>query len=531
MIELLNRIGDQYRVASHYSLDLIFVWIFVLYWMTEKEHTFEKKSVLYYLLTLFAILWFPASAKWIMGKSGAEGYYQFFMLVPIIVVVLILFVSVMLRLQSVGKRVILLAGLIATVFVSTSVRPGIADVIRNSRHLGIDKDAIAVAKELEALGVDKVLAAQEFEEEVSQSHSSIYFLSEPISVINRYGGPSTAEQMSIINMEALSEEYRNDGDFTTSPAEPYRDVAERFGVEYIVLDDEANDIEWMSTNGYNLVLEQGKYHVYYMPKLKWTVTEYASASGNQAMFYSVEDDEGHLIIIDGGWTVDKDQVLQKIGAHDNHVDLWIITHQDPDHVGAFNAIFSDPEIDIDVDQIYAPDVDYERFKVEAQPWDGLADYEAYQSITQGWDNITEVKAGEQYEFCGLDIIFFNSYSNKAEGTDAINDGSLMFKLSGERDSMLFCADVGVGMSQKLIEQWGEQLKADYLQMGHHGNGGLNEEFYRLVQPKVAFSDAPEWLFHPAEGTKYDSREKTALMESMGATVYYYATAPNVIRLK
>ena len=49
------------------------------------------------------------------------------------------------------------------------------------------------------------------------------------------------------------------------------------------------------------------------------------------------------------------------------------------------------------------------------------------------------------------------------------------------------------MSDTIIENYREELKSDYLQMGHHGNGGLSEEFYRLVEPKSAFFDAPDWL--------------------------------------
>lgn len=96
---------------------------------------------------------------------------------------------------------------------------------------------------------------------------------------------------------------------------------------------------------------------------------------------------------------------------------------------------------------------------------------------------------------------YNSYSNKARGenTNAANDGSLMFELSANKQSMLFCGDVGWGMSDKLVEQWGENLSADYIQMGHHGNGGLLEDFYRTVNPEVAFFDAPDWLMYPEGG--------------------------------
>lgn len=62
---------------------------------------------------------------------------------------------------------------------------------------------------------------------------------------------------------------------------------------------------------------------------------------------------------------------------------------------------------------------------------------------------------------------------------------MMFKVYGEKESMLFCADVGERMSEWIMEHYGEELSSDYLQMGHHGNGGLSEEFYRMVQRRIA----------------------------------------------
>lgn len=75
--------------------------------------------------------------------------------------------------------------------------------------------------------------------------------------------------------------------------------------------------------------------------------------------------------------------------------------------------------------------------------------------------------------------------------DLATDGSMMFKVTNKEESMLFCADVGVKMSDEIMSHYADELPSDYIQMGHHGNGGLSEEFYRKVHPKVAFFDAPE----------------------------------------
>ena len=66
-------------------------------------------------------------------------------------------------------------------------------------------------------------------------------------------------------------------------------------------------------------------------------------------------------------------------------------------------------------------------------------------------------------------------------------------------------------------------------MGHHGNGGLKSGFYKAVAPKIAFFDAPDWLLFDETG-KYNTPEKAQLMESLGAQVLSFNSAPNSVKL-
>lgn len=263
----------------------------------------------------------------------------------------------------------------------------------------------------------------------------------------------------------------------------------------------------------------------------YIITQYASTSGNQSLIYTLEDDYGHLIIVDGGWKPDVEQLLQVIDNHSGKVDAWIITHPHQDHVEAFNTIMRDHACDIQVDKIYVSDFDYETYKEEAQEWDGFQYYQDFLDITKDMDNITELSVGDELDVDGLHMKVYSSYSNKIDGTDAANDGSIVFELFNQKQSMLFCGDTGVGMSQTLLDQWGDELQADYIQMGHHGNGGLSEEFYRMVHPSVAFFDAPNWLMYPEEGSTFTTPKNREIVEGMGATVYSYSTTPNTVILE
>ena len=127
---------------------------------------------------------------------------------------------------------------------------------------------------------------------------------------------------------------------------------------------------------------------------------------------------------------------------------------------------------------------------------------------------------------------FNAYDDYVDdySDDLLNDGSMMFKITAEDESMLFCADVGKRMSDYLLDTWGDKLKSDYIQMGHHGNGGLKSDFYQFIGAKGAFFDAPEWLMHDTSG-QYTTAKNSYLMSETGALVYSFATTPNQIILK
>lgn len=251
------------------------------------------------------------------------------------------------------------------------------------------------------------------------------------------------------------------------------------------------------------------------------------------MFYTIELSKGELIVVDGGWEQNADQVRKVIKDKGDHVHIWILTHPHPDHIGAFNSVWKDPQ-GTEIDAVYAVDIDYDSYKKNAQEWDGFPVFEEFRSITAGSDKVYYVHTGDEVNVCGLDMKVLNAYEKEktnALTTDLANDGSMMFKLTNKKESILFCADVGVSMSDTIINDSKNDLKCDYIQMGHHGNGGLSEEFYQLTQPKLAFFDAPEWLMNPEDDSHgWTTPQNKKIMESMGAKVVYYATTPNGIEL-
>ncbi len=266
---------------------------------------------------------------------------------------------------------------------------------------------------------------------------------------------------------------------------------------------------------------------------RWTVTSYAPANGEQGTFYTITDNNNRLVIVDGGYDSDAQQVLNILKQHNYHVDAWIITHPHPDHAGAFNAILSTyPDTNVTIDHIYTPKINRKRYEETAHDYDGIDTYYTFDSLTQKMHNVSYLKAGDELDLIGLHMKVLHAWDKATEQQQAtlLNDGSLMFRVSGRKSSMLFCADVQSEMEDEIISSYFKDLKSDYVECGHHGNWGLDTRFYDFVDPKAAFMDCPDQILNDTTGT-YDAPQLKSYFEEKGVTVYAFHTSPNHVVLQ
>lgn len=255
----------------------------------------------------------------------------------------------------------------------------------------------------------------------------------------------------------------------------------------------------------------------------WEITQYGPRDINSS-FYTIYHPQKGLIVLDGGWTEDAEYVREIIYSLGGHVDVWILSHPHQDHIGAFNEIYVDSS-EITISEVWTVDMPSPEICLETAPWDSTEAYEDFLELVV--ENLKYVYPGDLLTFHDLKIEILHTYDENVKilSRDYLNDGSMIFKVSAEAESFLFCSDVGQSVSDYLLEKYGDALKADYIQMGHHGYGGLNDDFYEAVAPKKAFFDAPDWLMLDQTG-KYDNPENASFMESLGSQVISFNSAPN-----
>lgn len=260
----------------------------------------------------------------------------------------------------------------------------------------------------------------------------------------------------------------------------------------------------------------------------WTITEFADASGKQGMFYTMYNNvDGTLIVVDGGYPENTTQARSVINLLGGRVDHWFLTHFDADHASVFNEIYADPD-GIEIGEVYVTPLDYDYYLGFAVDrwWDTPEVYETFLSQTEGDERIHYLSRDDEFEIDGLNIEVFNAFDDIVVGTgspDVANFSSLVFRIEGEQDSILFTGDVYGDMLMLLYDMYGDRLASRYVQPGHHGNNWVSPDCWSVVNAEVMFIDGPQWL---TEGEQYSAKELISWCHVNGIMTYEFASAPN-----
>ena len=255
------------------------------------------------------------------------------------------------------------------------------------------------------------------------------------------------------------------------------------------------------------------------------------------MFYTIDDQAGHFYIIDGGQTDQVDQVIEQIRLYGGVVDGWILTHPHDDHIGAFNEIYDKYKDEVEIKKIYAIDLDSEYYHEVANEWDAIEYYDRFNELMSdksnpNYNKVEYVKRGKTYKDGELSFKVYNTFTEESYNikTGSLpNAATMAFEVFGEDDSMLFLGDLEQGNADLMVELFGNELEAGFMQAAHHGQN-VDFEFYEKIKAHTVTVDAPAWLRleDPDFHTAY---EHLQYFNEKGLDVITYDTTPNVIILK
>ena len=250
-----------------------------------------------------------------------------------------------------------------------------------------------------------------------------------------------------------------------------------------------------------------------------------SATKSQMMSYVIKTKNGKLIVVDGGLPQDEPHLVETIKSYGGEVSAWILSHPHSDHGGAFTKLAENGFEGIKIDNFY--------YNIREQAW--YDKYEKYRAdmvntirnsiakLPAGVSHITS--KGEVYYVDGVSIHILNDpYWIES---NSINNSSVVFRLDFDNGTrVLFLGDMGPAAGERLkADVPATDLKADIVQMAHHGQYGVNKDVYEIIAPKVAMWNAPEWLWDNDGGSGYNTGNYKTLevrswMDEIGAKTNY-----------
>jgi beta-lactamase superfamily II metal-dependent hydrolase len=215
------------------------------------------------------------------------------------------------------------------------------------------------------------------------------------------------------------------------------------------------------------------------------------------MGYIIRTDNGKIVVIDGGGIEQAhylERILKMLGGN---VDSWIITHPHYDHSGAFLKLIESNSINIK--RLYHSELNNSWVNM-VEP-DFANKHRRYKEIVASSNiPVEDLTAGEELMLdMGVKLICLGA-KNEDIKENAVNNSSLVFKIVSLKKSILFLGDLGVKGGEKLLKSIKkDEIKADYVQMAHHGQHGVDENVYKAISPNYALWPTPSWLWFNDNG--------------------------------
>jgi len=228
--------------------------------------------------------------------------------------------------------------------------------------------------------------------------------------------------------------------------------------------------------------------------------------------------QDNVIVIDGGRPEDMPLLKEYIGGR--HISAWILTHGHLDHISGFiDEMEKNGGSNFDIEAVYyhfppyeewklledVPDLGYFRREIEGM----LPAFAKIEPLLGDRAHIVEQGDSFEVDECRVDFLFsFHDglYSNP------MNDSSLVFRITTPNKKVLFLGDLGPDGGDLLYNESRHLLKADIVQMAHHGHMNVGMEVYAAIAPEACMWCCADWLYNEPEIPPYlADREKLRRM--------------------
>ena len=222
------------------------------------------------------------------------------------------------------------------------------------------------------------------------------------------------------------------------------------------------------------------------------------------MSYVIRLSDGRFIVFDGGRNFEPDvdslyNQLKDTSVNEKPViACWILTHPDSDHYHCFMGFCEKYGNDVSIQKMMFNFPEHDDFGLyhdleKVGPWG--ADCEnlpkMYSQIKNIGAEVYTPHTGQIYEIGNASLEFLNCIGDVVHNTywKNKNEPCLAIRMEIEGQTILWMGDTSCHYA-RLYEKFGAYLKADILQIPHHGFGCLGDDAeiacYNEISPSVCF---------------------------------------------
>lgn len=213
-----------------------------------------------------------------------------------------------------------------------------------------------------------------------------------------------------------------------------------------------------------------------------------------------------IIAVDGGTRGDAEEFKRLVKeANGGEIDLWLLTHPHHDHHDTLIELSENKDTSIKVGSVcYSPTpVNFETTDDASM----LKDIEDINKVMANpFYNTIVVNKGDKFQVDNVTVDVLRVV-NPEMIPAAINDLSVVYRLTEKKDdgsefSFIVLGDLYIYGGRELLEFYKdapEMLKADAVQMAHHGQSGVELPVYEAIKAKYTFWPTPDWLWTNTPG--------------------------------
>lgn len=259
----------------------------------------------------------------------------------------------------------------------------------------------------------------------------------------------------------------------------------------------------------------------YGPKMKghFSLMQISSATDTIGNSYLLRTSGGKVIMMDGGYASDVPKLRKKLADAGNHVDLWFISHPHEDHMEALATILADPQ-GITIDKVIHSRLPDAFLDNEAGSGDNARGYYRVLDNTKKRTDIINLhRPMQRFDIDGIGILVL-TVDHPEFKSGHFNNQSVIIRVWDNEKSVVFLGDAEEECGDAALRECREYLDCDYLQMAHHGQSGVSEEFYKTIRFRACLWPTPSWVWEPGENTWLKTLDTRRWMDEKGITEHH-----------